>query len=148
MKTKQFDYLGCILKFSVLAALVCSSTASAKPYECMLVQSRFLHESIKKEDLEGRSFPVDEVIIEGVNFGSNPKVYFGSERKRAEVLSVRWNNNLDSITLKLPDGTVAGTYKLIVQNRTGPFFENDGGLNPIFCFGSIKIGVVIKRNGS
>ncbi|MCI0654959.1 MAG: hypothetical protein L0Y39_10840 [Methylococcaceae bacterium] len=148
MKIEQFNYLSSILKFSALAALVCSSTANAQPYECMHVQARPVKESFKEEELKGGTFPVDEVIIDGVNFGSNPKVYFGARLEPVEVLSVGRNNNLDSITLKLPAGTVAGTYKLIIQNRTGPFLDNDGGLNPIFCFGSVRIGIVMERSSS
>ncbi|MGH8475393.1 MAG: hypothetical protein ACRERV_13370 [Methylococcales bacterium] len=148
MNTTQFDSLGNRLKYSMLAALFFSPAVTAQSYECMLVQSRPVKESLSQEDIHARNIAVDEVIVEGTNFGSNPRVYFGTEARPAEILSVDRNNGLDSITLKLPQSTTYGTYKLIVQNTTGPFFENDGFWNPIFCFGSVTVRVKIKRIGS
>ena len=142
MKIKHFDYLRMTMKFSVLGTLLYISTAAAQDYECMLVQARLVNKYISSEDAARGQFPSGAVVLEGMNFGSDPNVYFGSKSAPAEIMSVGRSNNLDSMTLKLPEGTRPGTYKLIIQNTTGPFLDNDGKTNPIFCFGSVTVGYV------
>ena len=142
MNKAKFDYMGTILKSTLLGAMVYSSTAIAENYECMLVNVSPLNSSVTADEANRGAFPGGELVLEGVNFGSNPKVYFGSGREVVEVVKQSRNNNFDSITLKLPAGTGTGTYKLIIQNRSGPFLDNNGERNPIFCFGSVTIGVV------
>ncbi|MGR9109094.1 MAG: hypothetical protein ACU843_19450 [Gammaproteobacteria bacterium] len=142
MNKTQFDYVGMILKSTLLGAIVYSSTAIAENYECMLVNGSPLNSSITAGDAKRGAFPDGKLVLEGVNFGTNPKVYFGSGREVVEVVDQSRNNNFDSITLQLPVGTGTGTYKLIIQNRSGPFLDNNGERNPIFCFGSVTIGMV------
>ncbi|MGH8475176.1 MAG: hypothetical protein ACRERV_05470 [Methylococcales bacterium] len=137
--------MGLILKSTLLGAMVYASTAIAENYECMLVNASPLNKSITADDARRGAIPGGEVVIEGVNFGSNPKVYVGSGREVAQIVNQGHNNNLDSITLKLPAGSGAGTYKLIMQNRSGPFLDNDGERNPLFCFGSVTVGIVTER---
>ena len=110
----------------------------------MIVQARLVDKYVSSEDTARGRFPSGAVVLEGMNFGTDPKVYFGSESALAKIMSVGRSNNLDSITLKLPEGTRPGTYKLIIQNTTGPFLDDDGKTNPIFCFGSVTVGYVTK----
>jgi hypothetical protein len=148
MTTNQFDGLGVRLSVCVLGLLAYSAGAAAADYECMLVQARPIEKYITDEEAHRGAFPVSEVVIEGINFGTDPIVYFGDDQRRADVTSVSRNNGLDSMTLKLPPGTRSGTYKVIVQNTTGPFLDNDGKVNPIFCFGSFTIQIVSQPLGS
>lgn len=145
MNTKRYNDRSKILPFAALAALFTATMANAQSYECKLVQARTVHQYIPLKELEGGPVSVDEVIIEGANFGSNPRIYLGTPQEVAKVLNIGRNNDLDAITLKLPENAGAGTYKLIVQNTTGPFLDNDGKRNPIFCFGSVTVGTVIER---
>lgn len=148
MKRNPYNYFRTIPKSCVLAVLVYSSTTFAQDYECMLIQANPVDRYITTQEAEQGVFSVGEVILEGTNFGTNPKVYFGTDSKPAEIASLGHNNNLDSITLKLPPGTGIGTYKLILQNTSGPFLDNNGEVNPIFCFGSVTIGIVKEHSGS
>lgn len=137
-----------IAKASLLGAVAFSATATAEQYECMLIRARPVTTHVKEEVALRGDYSVGEVIIEGNNFGSNPVVYFGPNKELAHIINVASDNTLDSITLKFPEGTPPGTYKLIIQNTTGPFRDNDGILNPIFCFGSVTVGILPKEPGS
>jgi hypothetical protein len=148
MTRERFKTSGAILTSIIAGALIYSSTAIAENYECMLVQARLLTNQVKESEVKQGAFPVGEVVLEGTNFGTNPTVYFGANREPAQIVSIARNNNLDSITLKLPEGTGPGTYKLIIQNTTGPFLDNNGGVNPIFCFGSVTVGFGGRDSGS
>ncbi|MGH8549665.1 MAG: hypothetical protein ACRERU_13900 [Methylococcales bacterium] len=148
MRIKRFNYLRMILNSSMAGALIYSSSAVAENYECMLVQARPVNTYVKDEDAKQDAFPIGGVVLEGTNFGTNPTVYFGASREPARIENIARNNNLDSITLKLPEGTQPGTYKLIIQNTTGPFLENNGSVNPIFCFGSVTVGFGGRDSGS
>ncbi|MCI0668070.1 MAG: hypothetical protein L0Y43_08460 [Methylococcaceae bacterium] len=148
MKRNSYNYFRTIPESYVLAMLVCSSTAFAQDYECMLIQAKPVDRYITTQEAEQGAFPVGQVVLEGTNFGTNPKVYFGADSRPTDIVSLGHNNNLDSITLQLPAGTGIGTYKLIIQNTSGPFLDNNGKVNPIFCFGSVTIGIVKEYSGS
>lgn len=114
----------------------------------MLVQARLVESTRGDQQRNKNEFPVGEVVLEGVNFGANPTVYFGKTTEPATLTEIGRSNTLDSVTLKLPQGTPAGTYKLVIQNTTGPFFDDDGEVNPIFCFGSVSIGYASRAGSS
>ncbi|MCI0653575.1 MAG: hypothetical protein L0Y38_01995 [Methylococcaceae bacterium] len=148
MTKKQFADFRMILNCSVLGAMLYSSAAIAEKYECLLVQARPVNTYVEEEAAQQGAFPVGGVVLEGNNFGTNPTVYFGTNQQPARIESITRNNDLDSITLKLPEGTGPGTYKLIIQNTTGPFLDNNGSVNPIFCFGSVTVGFGSRDSGS
>ncbi len=109
-------------------------------YQCMIIQSKIIGSwisgSVPPSDDQPR-----QVIIEGTNFGDRPQVYFGQDTRPIGVVEVGNNNSLDTVTINLPAGIEFSKHSIAIENTTGPFYENNREINPIFCFGSIDFRV-------
>ncbi|MGR9107966.1 MAG: hypothetical protein ACU843_13640 [Gammaproteobacteria bacterium] len=139
---KTIDCFRSVLISSLIAVLVHPAVALADDYECQILEARPVNKFITEEAVRRGDIAVRELVIEGINFGGHPKVWFGANQEIAQIVSIVPKGQLDAITLKLPAGISAGTYKLMMQNTDGPFRDDDGQTNPIFCFGSVTIGIV------
>ncbi len=129
-----------VVSWFLSASVVAEDVGTDDTFECMIVQSKIIGPSSVEINAElGDS--VRAIVIEGINFGLRPLIYFGKQSISIPVIQVGKNNSLDTMTVELPAGTQFGTYPIAIENTTGPFYENKREINPIFCFGSIDFRV-------
>ena len=127
--------MGC---FHIVA--VADESPGDDPFQCIIANSKIVGSWISGGTPSTSDQP-KQIIIEGMNFGSQPKVYLGTDTTPVDVVKVAKNNALDSVTINLPVGSEFGKYSIAIENTTGPFYKNNREINPIFCFGSIDFRV-------
>lgn len=134
----------CALIFSgfISTKALAEDVNQAQQFQCLIVTSKIVGSWISGSAPSSGDQP-RQVIIEGMNFGDRPNVYFGKETIPVDVVQVGKNNALDTVTINLPATNEIGKYSIAIENTTGPFFENNPEINPIFCFGSIDFRVKV-----
>ncbi len=127
-----------VVSWFLSTSVVAEEVGADNTFDCMIVQSKIVgSSSIEANSQLGDS--VRTILIEGINFGLRPLIYFGNRSISVPVMQVGKNNTLDTMTVELPVGTQFGTYSIAIENTTGPFYENNRAINPIFCFGSVDV---------